>query len=75
MCTRARAAADPLSPSPRHQCAQSDAVGPFFTEKNALPLRRKGVRATQSVLDDLGDIGVEERLPFGFGRVPELFGV
>lgn len=75
MCARARAAADPLSPSPRHQCAQSDAAGLLFIEKNALPLRRKGVRAKQSVLDDLGDIGVEELLPFGLGRVPELLGV
>ena len=27
------------------------------------------------MLDDLGDIGVEELLPFGLGRVPEFFGV
>lgn len=47
----------------------------LFMDKNALPLRRKGVRAAQSVLDDLGDIGVEELLPFGLGRVPELLGV
>ena len=75
MCTRGRVAVDPLSPCAAVIPVRGAMRWTFFSCKNALPSQRKGVGSEQSVLDDLGNICVEELLPFGLGRVPQFFGV
>ena len=47
----------------------------LFSYKTPSRCNGRASERTQSVLDDLGDVCVEELLPFGLGRVPQFFGV